>query len=95
MLSAAAGTATLGLLFRRRYSTARLTAVTAVATVILGWAVAQYPWLLMDEVTITEAAGAPATLRALLVTVALAGVLVLPPLAYLFRLTKSETWSRH
>lgn len=69
--------------------------MVAVASVIVGWGVAQYPWLLVDEVTIEEAAGAPATLRALLVVVALAGVVVLPPLVYLLRLTQKESWSAH
>jgi cytochrome d ubiquinol oxidase subunit II len=95
VLSVLAGTATLVLLARRRPDLARLTAVTAVASVVIGWGVAQYPWLLVDQVTIDEAAGAPATLRALLVAVALAGVLVLPALGYLFRLTQSAAWSRH
>lgn len=93
--SVAAGTATLILLIRRRHGSARFTAAAAVAAVILGWGVAQYPWLLVDEVTIAEAAGAPATLRALLVAVALAGIIVLPALGYLLWLTQSEAWSRH
>ena len=42
-----------------------------------------------------DAAGAPETLRALLAVAALAGVIVLPALAYLFRLTQSEDWTRH
>jgi cytochrome d ubiquinol oxidase subunit II len=63
--------------------------------VVSGWGLAQYPWLLVDEVTIVDAAGAPATLRALLVAVALAGVLVVPALAYLLRLTQTEAWSHH
>ena len=67
----------------------------AVAAVVPGWGVGQYPWLLVDEVTIVDAAGAPATLHALLVAVGLAAVIVLPPLAYLLRLTQSEAWSRH
>jgi cytochrome bd ubiquinol oxidase subunit II len=93
VVSAAAGLATLVLLGTRRYSTARLTAVVAVATVISGWGVAQYPWLLVDQVTIQDAAGADATLVGLLIVVVLAGVLVLPALAYLFWLTQTETWS--
>lgn len=94
VLSAVAGAATLWLLWRRRHQVARLTAVAAVAAVVSGWGVGQYPWLLVDEVTIAEAAGATATLQALLVAVGLAGVVVLPPLAYLFRLTQTEAWSR-
>ena len=93
VVSGIAGALTLFLLFRRRFATARLAAVTAVAAVVLGWGVAQYPWMLVDQMTINDAAGATATLVGLLVVVALAGVMVLPPLAYLFRLTQSESWS--
>lgn len=94
IVSGLAGIGTLVLLFRRRFALARLTAVAAVAAVISGWGVAQYPWLLVDELTIEEAAGAPATLSGLLIVVVLAGVVVLPALVYLFWLTQSERWSR-
>ena len=68
-----------------------MTALIAVAAVItLG--VGQYPWLLVDQITIAEAAGAPATLQALLVAVGLAAVIV-PALGYLYTLTQSESWS--
>jgi cytochrome bd ubiquinol oxidase subunit II len=92
VLAAAAGVTTLVLLYRRRYSAARIPAAAAVGSVITGWGVGQYPWLLVDEVTIADAAGADATLIGLLVVVALAAVIVLPALAYLFRLT--QQWSR-
>ena len=93
VVSALAGVATLVLLYRRSYVAARVAAVLAVAAVILGWGVGQYPWMLVDELRIEEAAGASATLEALLVVVVLAGVLVLPALAYLYRLTQSEPWT--
>ncbi|MDN4162246.1 cytochrome d ubiquinol oxidase subunit II [Nocardioides abyssi] len=92
--SALAGVATLVLLWRRRYAVARLTAVVAVAAVVSGWGVGQYPWLLVDEVTIADAAGARATLQALLVAVGIAAAVVLPALVYLYRLTQTEAWSR-
>ncbi|WP_216656437.1 cytochrome d ubiquinol oxidase subunit II [Nocardioides marmotae] len=92
--SALAGVATLVLLARRRFSLARVTAVVAVAAVVSGWGVGQYPWLLVDEVTIADAAGARATLQALLVAVGLAAVIVVPALVYLYRLTQTEAWSR-
>ena len=95
VLAAAAGLATIALLWRRSYGVARLTAVAAVASVVSGWGIGQYPWLLVDEVRIVDAAGATATLQGLLVAVGLAVVVVVPPLAYLFRLTQSEEWSRH
>ena len=90
---AIAGVATLLLVWRRSYAMARWPAVVAVASVVSGWGVAQYPWLLVDEVTVSDAAGATATLQGLLVAVGLAVILVLPPLIYLLRLTQSEEWT--
>jgi cytochrome d ubiquinol oxidase subunit II len=94
VISAAAGAATLWLLWRRRFALARFSAVAAVASVVLGWGLGQYPWLLVDEVRIEDAAGASATLTGLLVAVGLAGVLVVPALGYLFWLTQTERWTR-
>lgn len=91
-ISVVAGVATLVLLVVRHFLVARLTAVLAVASVVAGWGVAQYPWLLVDQVSIADAAGAPATLAALLVVVALAAVIVVPAMAYLYSLTQSEPW---
>ena len=92
-MAAVAGTATLVLIFRRRYRVARVFAATAVAAVVTGWGVGQYPWILVDQQTINEAAGAPATMAGLLFVVALAVVFILPAFAYLLWLTQSERWS--
>jgi cytochrome d ubiquinol oxidase subunit II len=93
LVAAVAGAATLALVWSHRYRPARVTAVIAVATVISGWGVGQYPWMLVDQVTVTDAAGADATLWGLLLVVVLAGVLVVPALSYLFVLTQSELWT--
>ncbi|GAA3525445.1 cytochrome D ubiquinol oxidase subunit II [Aeromicrobium flavum] len=93
--SGLAGATALALVAARRYGPARISAVAAVASVISGWGVGQYPWLLVDEVRIADGGGADATLAGLLVVVGLAGVLVLPPLVYLFRLTQSDEWVQH
>jgi cytochrome bd ubiquinol oxidase subunit II len=93
-MAAVAGVVTLVLIFRRRYRVARVFAVAAVTAVVIGWGVGQYPWILVDQLTINEAAGAPATLAGLLVVVALAVLLILPAFAYLLWLTQSERWSR-
>ena len=93
-MAAVAGAVTLVLIFRRRYRVARVFAAAAVAAVVTGWGVGQYPWILVDQLTINEAAGAPATLAGLLVVVALAVLLILPAFAYLLWLTQSERWSR-
>ena len=57
IVSAVGGIITMVLLMRRREDLARLSAGIAVAAVVAGWGVAQYPWLLVDEVTIEEGAG--------------------------------------
>jgi cytochrome bd ubiquinol oxidase subunit II len=93
-LAALAGLIAIAMVYRRKYSPARLFAASAVGAVVLGWGVGQYPWLLVDEVTINDGAGAGATLAGLLVVVALAGVLVLPALGYLFWLTQTKRWTR-
>jgi cytochrome bd ubiquinol oxidase subunit II len=94
VLAALAGALTLLLLYRRSYSMARVFAVAAVGAVVTGWGVGQYPWMLVDQLTINDAAGAHTTLTALLIVVALAVVIVLPPLGYLLWLTQTEKWSR-
>ncbi|WP_100444033.1 cytochrome d ubiquinol oxidase subunit II [Glycomyces xiaoerkulensis] len=91
--SALGGVATLALLLRRRYGIARFTAVVAVAAVVAGWGLGQYPWLLVGETTIGEAAGARTTLQGLLVAVGVAAVVVGPALGYLFYLTQSSQWA--
>ena len=95
LVSAAAGVGTILLLVRRRFSVARVTAVAAVAAVVSGWGVGQYPWLLVDEVRIADAGGADATLVGLLVAAGLATVIVVPALGYLYRLTQTPDWSQH
>lgn len=81
--SAAAGVASLVLLVRRSYGVARVAAVVAVAAVVIGWGVAQFPHLLAGELTIAEGAGASATLLGLVIVFGVAAVTVLPALAWL------------
>jgi cytochrome d ubiquinol oxidase subunit II len=88
--SAAAGVVTLVLLWRRRFPIARVSAVVAVATVISGWGVGQYPWLLVDQVRIDDAGGARSTLEALIIAIVCAAVVVLPPLGALYWFTQSQ-----
>ena len=95
VISGLAGAATLWLLVVRRFAVARLTALVAVASVVCGWGVGQYPWLLVDQVRIDAAAGASSTLQALLVAVGRPPSMVLPALGYLYWLTQSERWTEH
>jgi cytochrome d ubiquinol oxidase subunit II len=91
--SALGGFASIAALWTRRFVLARVAAVIAVAAVVVGWGVAQYPWLLTDTLTIEDAAGARATLWALVITFVVAGVFVVPALGYLFWLTQRPGWT--
>lgn len=82
--SAAGGVASLLLLWLGRFTAARLAAALAVAAVIWGWAVAQYPEMLVGHLTISEAAAPPATLTALLWSLVAGGAVLVPSLILLF-----------
>jgi cytochrome bd ubiquinol oxidase subunit II len=88
ILSALCGLAVLELLRRRAHRGARPLAVGAVVAVIWAWGVAQYPYLLPEQLTIADGAGASATLTSVLIVFGVAVVLVLPAIAALFTLAQ-------
>jgi cytochrome bd ubiquinol oxidase subunit II len=94
VLAAAAGTTTAVLLYRRMYSIARAFAVTAVGAVVAGWGVGQYPWILVDQLTISQAASADATLGTLGAVEVLNVAIALPMFSYLLRLTPTDESDR-
>ena len=84
--SALAGVATLALVAMSRFGPARVTAAAAVATVTVGWAVAQEPYILPGELTIDAAAAPDVTLTAVLISVAVGVCLLVPALITLYSL---------
>jgi cytochrome d ubiquinol oxidase subunit II len=84
-LSAAAGVATLVLVWRRRFDPARVSAALAVAAIVAGFGFAQHP-VFLPGLTIEQAAAGRATLVAVLVGVAAGAIVLLPSLALLFGL---------
>jgi cytochrome d ubiquinol oxidase subunit II len=65
-------------------------AAMAVIAVIWGWFVAQFPYLLPQSLTISQAAAPEATLGAIFIVFAIACVVVLPSLVMLFILAQSD-----
>jgi cytochrome d ubiquinol oxidase subunit II len=84
--SAVAGLAAIALLVTRRYAAARVASATAVAAVLVGWAVAQYPYVLPPALTIEAAARGRPTLVATLVALIVGTVVLVPALLYLYAL---------
>lgn len=85
-ISVAAGIAVLGMLWLRWYHPLflRLTAAVAVATVVWGWGLAQYPYLLPTGLSLAAGSAPTAALVAELVVAALAVLLVAPAFALLY-----------
>jgi cytochrome bd ubiquinol oxidase subunit II len=84
-VSAATGLLTLFLVWRSRFGPARISAATAVAAIVAGWAVAQQPRFL-PGLTVTQAAADRSTLVAVIVAVAIGAVVLVPSLILLFGL---------
>jgi cytochrome d ubiquinol oxidase subunit II len=86
ILAAVCGLATVLLLLRRSYGWTRHTSVASVALTVGAWGFAQRPYLLPTSLTVAEAAGAPHTLRWLVIVTGITIVLVGPALVLLYRL---------
>jgi cytochrome bd ubiquinol oxidase subunit II len=84
------GLATAVALFFRRYRFARILIILETAAFLGTWGLAQLPYIIPPDLTLTNAASPPATLRAFFFT-ALIGMLVLiPSLWFLFNVFKSQ-----
>ncbi len=81
--------AALAALVRRSYAAARVLAMLQVALVIWGWGFSQYPYLVIPDLPLSEAAAPPRVLRAVLVALAGGALLLGPALAYLFHVFKA------
>jgi cytochrome d ubiquinol oxidase subunit II len=90
LLSGACGIGVIVLLAKRITLGTRGLAVAAVVTLLAGWGVAQYPYLLPTSLTITAGAGAPGTLTWVLVVLLIALVTVVPALLLLFVLDQRD-----
>ena len=98
-ISIAAGIAVLGMLWLRWYHALflRVTAAIAVATVVWGWGLAQYPYLFPTSLSLAAGSAPTASLVAEFVVAGLAVLLVAPGFALLYflqqrrMLTAAET----
>lgn len=85
-ISIAAGIAVLGMLWLRWYHALflRVTAAIAVATVVWGWGLAQYPYLFPTSLPLAAGSAPTAALVALFAVAGLAVLLVVPGFALLY-----------
>ncbi len=90
IVSILCGFAVVSLLLRRGRRGLRPLAMLALAAVIWGWGVAQFPYLLPTSLDIATAAAPGPTLTAVLVIFCVAAATILPALALLYTLTQRD-----
>ncbi len=90
ILSALCGVGSFVLIVRDTARGARILAIGAVATVVLGWGVAQWDYILPTTLTVSQAAAPDATLTAILVVFVIAAIVILPSLGLLYVLDQKS-----
>lgn len=85
---AALALAALAALWFRRFRLARVLAVLQVAAVVVGWGVAQYPYLIAPQLTLQATAAPAATLKVVLGATAFGTALLVPALYWLLLVFK-------
>jgi len=93
-LSAAGGLVAMVATVRGRDRLARLGAALAVGAVVGGWGVAQWPYLIVPDLTASEAAAPASSLRPIAIGYLVGTLLLLPSLALLFRVFKTSRASQ-
>lgn len=89
-LTFAALAATVVLLRKERVNLARASAVAAAVMLIGGWLAAQYPYLLVPNHTVQNAAANPLTLKFMVGALVVGGALLFPSLYVMFRVFKGS-----
>jgi cytochrome d ubiquinol oxidase subunit II len=79
----------LAALWRSRFKLARVLVAIQTVAILAGWAASQYPYLLVPDFTIWNAAAPPETRRLLLIFLAAGVPVLLPSLIVLFRVFKA------
>jgi cytochrome bd ubiquinol oxidase subunit II len=88
--TAVAATTAFWALWRRRWLLARFGAAAQTTFIVFGWAVSQYPYLVVPDVTLEASAANPRTLRLLVYALAAGSVLLFPSLYVLYRIFKGR-----
>jgi cytochrome bd ubiquinol oxidase subunit II len=90
ILSAVCGTASLVLLIRAAHQWARVLSIGAVASIVIGWGVAQWDYMLPTSLTVSAAAAPSGTLQTLLAATILFVLVVVPGFVLLYTLDQKS-----
>lgn len=75
-------------LLRSRFKLARAAAIVQIAMLLAGWIAAQYPFLVYPDLTLTNAAAPPASLKFFLIALPIGFAMLGPSLYLLFKVFK-------
>ena len=81
-------------LWKRQFALARLAVIFQATLILWGWAMAQYPHLIMPDVSIQAAAAPLVTLKLLASALTVGAVILLPSFVYLLRVFKTKAAER-
>jgi cytochrome d ubiquinol oxidase subunit II len=87
-LTGAAAVTAIAALATRRYRLARAAVAAQTVLILFGWVVAQYPYLIVPDLTLQAAAASPRTQRLLLIVLGAGVPVLVPSLVLLFRVFK-------
>lgn len=90
LLTGAVAACALAALYFRAYGWARVLAVSQVGLVLVGWPLAQYPFLIVPDLTVRETSAAASVLVPVLLTLAGGALLILPAFAWLYSIFKER-----
>jgi cytochrome d ubiquinol oxidase subunit II len=90
IISAICGLGSLFLLTRSVHTLARVLAMGAVAAVVVGWGVAQYPYILPTSLKLSAAASPDPTLWSVTIVFIVAAVVILPSIGLLYYLDQRD-----
>lgn len=89
VVTGAAAVLAIACLWTGRDRLARVFAVVQATAIVVGWAVAQFPFLAYPGYTIADSAAPRSVLVPVLVALGAGGVVLVPSLAYLYRVFKA------
>jgi cytochrome d ubiquinol oxidase subunit II len=91
LLTGGAAVTVIVALYTRRFRLARAAVAAQTVLILLGWVLAQVPYLIVPDVTLHGSAASPRTLRLLLIAVVAGLPVLVPSLILLFRVFKRAT----
>lgn len=82
------GVATVGALFLKHYKITRIIIIMEIGALLGTWGLAQNPYLIPPDITLTDAASPPLTMQEFLISAAIGMSILIPSLWFLFHVFK-------